>query len=143
MFMSEYYHVIDTKGRLSIPSKFREELGDEFVVTRGLDGCLFAYPNETWTEFEQKLRRLPLTDKNARQFIRFFVAGAATCEVDKQGRILLPQKLREFAGLEKEVVLAGNLNRIEIWSSEKWQDNSSYDNMDDIAEQMTDFGLEI
>ena len=143
MFMSEYYHAIDTKGRLSIPSRFREELGEEFVVTRGLDGCLFVYPNETWAEFEQKLRQLPLTDKNARQFTRFFVAGATTCEVDKQGRILLAQSLREFAGLEKEVVLAGNINRIEIWDKEKWLLNSSYDNMDDIADRMTDFGLDI
>ncbi|MCI5994651.1 MAG: division/cell wall cluster transcriptional repressor MraZ [Blautia sp.] len=143
MFMGEYNHSIDTKGRLIIPSRFREELGDEFVVTKGLDGCLFVFPDHEWRAFEEKLRTLPLTNKSARQFARFFVAGATPCELDKQGRILLPQTLREFAGLEKDVVLTGMLNRIEIWSKAKWAENSSYDDMDDIAEQMTDLGLSI
>lgn len=143
MFMGEYYHSIDTKGRLIIPSRFREELGDDFVVTKGLDGCLFVFPNNEWQAFEEKLKALPLTNKSARQFARFFVAGATPCELDKQGRILLPQTLREFAGLEKDVVLTGMLNRIEIWSKVKWMENSSYDDMDDIAEQMTDLGLSI
>lgn len=141
MFMGEYNHSIDTKGRLIIPSRVREELGDEFVVTKGLDGCLFVFPNNEWRAFEEKLKALPLTNKSARQFARFFVAGATPCELDKQGRILLPQTLREFAGLEKDVVLTGMLNRIEIWSKVKWAENSSYDDMDDIAEQMTDLGL--
>ena len=143
MFMGEYNHAIDTKGRLIIPSKFREELGEEFVVTKGLDGCLFVFPNEAWREFEDKLRTLPLTNKSARQFSRFFVAGATPCELDKQGRILLPATLREFANLEKDVVLTGMLNRIEIWSKEMWSENSSYDDMDEIAEQMTEIGLVI
>ncbi len=143
MFMGEYNHAIDTKGRLIIPSKFREELGEEFVVTKGLDGCLFVFPNEAWQEFENKLRSLPLANKSARQFSRFFVAGASSCELDKQGRILLPSSLREFAGLEKEVVLTGMLNRVEIWSKEKWLENNSYDDMDEIAEQMMDLGLSI
>lgn len=143
MFMGEYNHSIDTKGRLIIPSRFREELGDDFVVTKGLDGCLFVFPNNEWQAFEEKLKALPLTNKSARQFARFFVAGATPCELDKQGRILLPQTLREFAGLEKDVVLTGMLNRIEIWSKAKWLENSSYDDMDDIAEQMTDLGLSI
>ena len=141
MFMGEYNHTIDTKGRLIIPSKFRDELGDEFVVTKGLDGCLFVFPNQAWQEFEEKLRALPLTNKSARHFSRFFVAGATPCELDKQGRILLPATLREFAGLDKEVVLTGMLNRIEIWSKDKWMENNSFDDMDDIAEQMTDLGL--
>ena len=141
MFMGEYNHTIDTKGRLIIPSKFRDELGDEFVVTKGLDGCLFVFPNQAWQEFEEKLRALPLTNKSARQFSCFFVAGATPCELDKQGRILLPATLREFAGLDKEVVLTGMLNRIEIWSKDKWMENNSFDDMDDIAEQMTDLGL--
>ena len=102
MFMGEYNHSIDTKGRLIMPAKFRDVLGDSFVVTKGLDGCLFVYPDEEWNIFEEKLKTLPLTNKNARQFTRFFLAGAATCEVDKQGRILLPQVLREFAELEKD-----------------------------------------
>lgn len=143
MFMGEYNHSIDTKGRLIIPSRFREELGDDFVVTKGLDGCLFVFPDNEWRAFEEKLKALPLTNKSARQFARFFVAGATPCELDKQGRILLPQTLREFAGLEKDVVLTGMLNRIEIWSKTKWMENSSYDDMDDIAEQMTDLGLSI
>ena len=117
MFMGEYNHTIDAKGRLIVPAKFREILGDNFIVTKGLDGCLFVYPNDEWTRFEEKLKSLPLTNKNARQFTRFFLAGAAACEVDKQGRILLPQVLREFASLEKDVVLVGVASRIEIWSS--------------------------
>ncbi|MDO4343430.1 MAG: division/cell wall cluster transcriptional repressor MraZ [Eubacteriales bacterium] len=143
MFMGEYNHAIDTKGRLIIPSKFRDELGEEFVVTKGLDGCLFVFSNDAWREFEEKLRTLPLMNKSARQFARFFVAGATPCELDKQGRILLPATLREFAGLEKDVVLTGMLNRIEIWSKEKWSENNSWDDMDAIAEQMTDIGLVI
>ena len=145
MFMGEYSHTIDTKGRLIIPSKFREELGETFVVTKGLDGCLFVFSDEEWKAFEIKLKSLPLTNKNARQFARFFVAGATLCELDKQGRILLPATLREFAGLEKDVVLTGMLNRIEIWSKEKWNENNSLDDvaMDEIAEQMTDLGFGI
>ena len=143
MFMGEYNHTIDTKGRLIIPSKFREELGDEFVVTKGLDGCLFVFPNQAWQEFEEKLRALPLTNKSARQFSRFFVAGATPCELDKQGRILVPQTLREFAGLDKDVVLTGNLNRIEVWSKEKWNENCNYDDMDSIAEGMQEMGIVI
>lgn len=143
MFMGEYNHTVDTKGRLIIPSKFRELLGEEFIVTKGLDGCLFVFPQNEWHIFEEKLRTLPLTQKGARQFTRFFVAGATPCELDKQGRILLPATLREFAGLDKDVVLAGMLNRIEIWSKAKWTENNAYDDMDDIAEQMTDLGLSI
>ena len=143
MFMGEYNHTVDTKGRLIIPSKFRELLGEEFIVTKGLDGCLFVFPQNEWLAFEEKLRALPLTQKGARQFTRFFVAGATPCELDKQGRILLPSTLREFAGLDKDVVLAGMLNRIEIWSKAKWMENNAYDDMDDIAEQMTDLGLSI
>ena len=141
MFMGEYNHTIDAKGRLIIPSRFRELLGEEFVLTKGLDGCLSIYPMDEWEAFEMKLRALPLTNKNARTFSRFFVAGAAMCELDKQGRILVPQTLREFAGLDKDVVLTGNLNRIEIWSKEKWEDASEYDDMEDIAEHMSELGL--
>ena len=141
MFMGEYNHMIDAKGRLIIPAKFRELLGEEFILTKGLDGCLSIYPMNEWEAFEEKLRALPLTNKNARTFTRFFVAGATSCELDKQGRILLPATLGEFAGLDKEVVLTGMLNRIEIWSKDKWMENNSFDDMDDIAEQMTDLGL--
>jgi MraZ protein len=143
MFMGEYNHTIDIKGRLIVPAKFRETLRDEFVVTKGLDGCLFVYPNEEWQTFEEKLKTLPLTNKNARQFSRFFLAGAATCEVDKQGRILLPGVLREFAELEKDVVLVGVLSRIEIWSKSKWVESNVFDDMDEIAENMEELGLSI
>ena len=141
MFMGEYNHTVDTKGRLIIPSKFRELLGDEFIVTKGLDGCLFVFPQDEWQAFEEKLRTLPLTQKGARQFTRFFVAGATMCELDKQGRILVPAALREFAGLTKDVVLTGNLTRIEVWSKEKWLENSNYEDMDAIAEGMRDMGI--
>lgn len=143
MFMGEYSHTIDPKGRLIIPSKFREQLGDEFVLTKGLDGCLSIYPMDEWGIFEEQLRSLPLTNKNARTFSRFFVAGATSCELDKQGRILVPGTLREFAGLEKDVVLTGNINRIEIWSKQKWSENSNYDDMDAIAEGLQDLGITI
>ena len=141
MFMGEYNHTIDAKGRLIIPSKFRELLGEEFVLTKGLDGCLSIYPMDEWKAFEEKLRALPLTNKNARTFTRFFVAGATNCELDKQGRILIPAVLREFAGLDKDVVLVGVASRIEIWSKEKWEDASEYDDMEDIAEHMSELGL--
>ena len=141
MFMGEYNHIIDAKGRLIIPARFRELLGEEFILTKGLDGCLSIYPMDAWEAFETKPRALPLTNKNARTFTRFFVAGATNCELDRQGRILVPQTLREFAGLEKEVVLTGNLDRIEIWSKEKWSENCNYDDMDSIAESMQDMGI--
>ena len=143
MFMGEYNHIIDAKGRLIIPARFRELLGEEFILTKGLDGCLSIYPMDAWEAFETKLRALPLTNKNARTFTRFFVAGATNCELDRQGRILVPQTLREFAGLEKEVVLTGNLDRIEIWSKEKWSENCNYDDMDSIAESMQNIGIVI
>ncbi len=143
MFMGEYNHTIDDKGRLIIPAKFRELLQDEFIVTKGLDGCLFAFPKDEWQAFEEQLRKLPLTQKNARKFTRFFMGGAATCELDKQGRILIPQNLREFAKLDKDVVLSGNLNRIEIWNKAAWAENSAYDDMDDIAEQMSELNLNL
>lgn len=143
MFMGEYSHTIDAKGRLIIPSKYREELGDQFVLTRGLDGCLSIYPMKEWHQLEEKLKALPLNDKNARTFTRFFVSGATLCELDKQGRILVPSTLREFAGLNKDVVVCGTNDRIEIWSKEKWTENSDYDNMDAIAEGMASMGLMI
>ena len=141
MFMGEYNHTIDVKGRLIMPAKFRETLGDKFIVTKGLDGCLFVYPKSEWSLFEEKLKVLPLTNKDARQFTRFFLAGAAACEVDKQGRILLPQVLRDFAQLEKEVVLIGVANRVEIWSKINWEQSmSTYnDDMNEIAEKMESF----
>ena len=145
MLMGEYNHTIDAKGRLIVPAKFREVLGDEFVVTKGLDNCLFVYPNDEWQKFEEKLQTLPLTNKNARQFTRFFLAGSASVEVYKQGRILLPSVLREFAGLEKDVVLVGVASRIEIWSKDRWTESiSTYDDdMDEVAANMESLGFSI
>lgn len=143
MFMGEYNHTIDAKGRLIVPSKFREALGDEFVVTKGLDGCLFVYDNMEWSAFEEKLKALPLMNKESRKFVRFFLAGATNAEVDKQGRILIPAILREFAELDKDVVLVGVGSRIEIWSKAKWEEASEYDDMEEIAEHMSDLGLMI
>ena len=141
MFMGEYNHTVDAKGRLIVPSKFREQLGDEFVVTKGLDGCLFVYENTEWKALEEKLHALPLTNANARKFSRFFLAGATTCEVDKQGRILLPAVLREFAGIDKEAVLVGVGSRIEIWNRDTWNKSNTYDDMEEIAENMEGLGI--
>lgn len=143
MFMSEYNHTIDAKGRLIIPSKFREVLGEEFVVSKGMDGCLFVYANDDWDAFEQKLTSLPLINKEARQFARFFLAGAAQVELDKQGRILLPAALREFAGLDKDVVLVGVGSRIEIWSKDKYEAVGDGLDMDNITAAMESLGLTI
>lgn len=140
MFMGEYNHGIDAKGRIIVPAKFRESLGEEFVVTMGLDGCLFVYPKEEWNRFVTDLKSLP-GSKEARQLQRYFMAGAASCEVDKQGRILIPQKLREHADLEKEIVFVGVMNKIEIWSRERWEENNAFDGMDEAAERMSELGL--
>lgn len=141
--MGRYNHTIDPKGRLSIPSKYRETLGDEFVVSKGMDGCLFAYASSDWKVFEEKLASLPLINAEARQFARFFLSGAQYVTIDKQGRILMPQDLREFAGLEKDVVLAGMGGRIEIWSLEKWNETSEQVDINKISEGMLNLGLTI
>ncbi len=143
MFMGEYNHTIDAKGRLIVPSKFRDKLGEEFVVTKGLDDCLFVYPLDEWAHIEEAFRKVPLTNKKARDFVRFFFAGAASCEVDKQGRILLPPSLRAYAGLEKEIVSAGVLNRVEIWDKEKWERSNDITDMDGIADYMAELGVSI
>ncbi|MBE5900870.1 MAG: division/cell wall cluster transcriptional repressor MraZ [Lachnospiraceae bacterium] len=142
MFMGEYNHTIDAKGRVIVPSKFREQLKDEFVITKGFDGCLYGYTMEEWANIEEKFKTLTLTSKDARKFLRFFFSGAATCEVDKQGRILIPPNLREYAGLEKDIVSAGVFSRIEIWSKDRWLENT-YEDMDEIAEHLAEMGLSI
>ncbi len=140
MFEGQYNHTIDTKGRLSIPPKFRDELGSTFHVTRGMDGCLFAYDDENWENFKNSLMKLPkLTSKELRNLRRIFIAGAASVEVDKQGRILIPAALREIAGLEKDVVVAGVGDCIEIWSQERWDGldlNTESDELADIMERL-------
>ena len=141
MFMGEYNHTIDAKGRLIIPAKFREVLGDEFVVTKGMDGCLFVFDNSEWQAFAEKLRSLPMIDKEVRQFTRFFLAGAASVEVDKQGRILLPSVLRDFAGITKDTVLIGVGSRIEIWSKDRWEGTVTYQDMDESSTHMVELGI--
>ena len=145
MFMGEFQHTIDPKGRVIIPNKFRNSLGDKFVATRGLENCLFVYPMTEWQQLEQKLKALPFTNADARAFVRFFFSGATECELDKQGRILLPANLRDYAKLEKDVVLLGVINRVEIWSKEQWETYSDKTeaNPEEIAEKIVDFGLGI
>ncbi len=145
MFMGEFQHTIDTKGRVIVPAKFREGLGEKFVATKGLDKCLFLYPMEEWRQLEQKMKLLPTTKSDARAFMRFFFSGATECEVDKQGRILLPGNLRGHAKLEKDVVVIGVSSRVEIWSQEEWNAYSeqSEDTYEDLAEKIVDFDLGI
>lgn len=143
MFMGEYQHNIDTKGRIIVPAKFREQLGDTFVITRGLDQCLFGYPMNEWKEVEKKLKALPLTKKDARAFTRFFFSGATECELDKQGRINLPTPLLTYASLQKECIIIGVSNRIEIWSKEIWGEYvaASEESFAEIAENMVEFDI--
>ena len=143
MFIGEYQHTVDNKGRIIMPSKLRDDLGQNFIVTKGLDNCLFVYPMEEWKRLENKLRTLPLTNKNARAFIRFFFAGATECSLDKQGRILIPNNLREYAKIIKDVVIIGVADRIEIWAKEEWTNYNSDDNLsyEDIAEKMAELGI--
>lgn len=130
----EYTHVMDAKGRLFIPAKFREELGYTFVVTKGLSKCLSVYPMEEWVKFEGKINSLPT--KQARQLQLFFIAAAQDCELDGQGRVLVPQKLRDYAGLSKNIVVAGMTNHIEIWDEDEWNDvNLTPDAIADIMEE--------
>jgi len=141
--MGEYQHTIDDKGRLIIPARFREGLGDRFVITKGLDNCLFVYPMSGWDEIEQKLRSLPFTRADARAFVRFFFSGATECESDRQGRILLPGNLREYACLEKEVVIVGVSTRVEIWSRALWEQycKETSAQYETLAEKIVDFDI--
>lgn len=143
MLIGEYEHSLDAKGRLIMPAKIREDIGEKFIVTKGLDGCLFGFSQDEWTNFEEKLKTLPLTNKNARDFVRFFLSGAIECEIDKQGRFLIAGNLREYACMEKEVVIIGVGTRIEIWNKDKWKDYNSDENIsaDAIAENMTMLGI--
>lgn len=141
--MGEYHHSIDIKGRMIVPSKFRDELGDMFIITRGLDQCLFGYPVSEWALIEEKLKGLPLTKKDARAFTRFFFSGATESELDKQGRINIPAPLLQYAKLEKECVILGVSNRIEIWSKQIWEEyfTQSEESFAEIAENMIGFDI--
>ena len=126
-----------------MPAKLREDMGEKFIITKGLDGCLFGFSQKEWENFEAKLKTLPLTNKNARDFVRFFLSGAMECEIDKQGRFLISSNLRKVATLEKEVVIIGVGTRIEIWNKDKWEEYNSEENIsaDSIAENMTMLGI--
>lgn len=140
MLLGEYNHNLDAKGRVSVPSKFRDDLGSVFIITKGLDNCLYAYSKDEWKIFEEKLKNLP---SSARNFVRFFFAGATEVEVDKLGRINIPQNLRDYASLSKEVCIIGVSTRVEIWDKQKWEDYTNPDNMDveQIASQMSELGI--
>ena len=141
MLIGEYEHSLDAKGRMIMPAKLRQDMGEKFIVTKGLDGCLFAFSSEEWMNFETKLKALPLSDKNARNFVRFFLSGATECEIDKQGRFLIPSNLREFAELEKDLVIVGMNSRIEIWAKNKWKNVDEQISADEIAEKMEMLGI--
>ena len=141
MLIGEYEHSLDAKGRLIMPAKLRQDMGEKFIVTKGLDGCLFAFSQNEWLTFETKLKALPLSDKNARNFVRFFLAGATECELDKQGRFLIPANLRKEANLEKEAVIIGVGTRLEIWDKETWLAKDEEISADEIAENMTMLGI--
>ena len=144
MLMGEYHHNLDEKKRLIIPSKFREEIGEKFVVTRGLDGCLFVYSLSEWEKIINKLKILPFTKKDARSFMRFFLSSATTNEFDKQGRINLVNSLIEYAKIQKECVIIGVNDRLEIWAVEEF--NKSLSNVDElslIAENLFDGGFDL
>lgn len=138
MLMGEYHHNIDDKGRLIIPSKFRYELGEKFIITRGLEKCLFVYSMPEWEKIIDRLKTLPFTNKDARNFTRFFLSGAAECEFDKQGRINITSPLGHYAGLTKECVIIGANDRLEIWSEDNWNNffESNEDSLSDIAENL-------
>ena len=143
MLIGEYEHSLDVKGRLIMPAKLREDMGEKFIITKGLDGCLFGFSQTEWSNFEEKLKTLPLTNKNARDFVRFFLSGAIECEIDKQGRFLIASNLREYANMEKDVVIIGVGTRLEIWNRNKWKAYNSDENIsaDEIEENMTMLGI--
>ena len=144
MFMGEFHHTVDNKGRLIIPSRVREDLGDQFIVTRGLEKCLFIYPKNEWNSIIQKYKQLPDT-KDRRYFMRIFLSGATICELDKQGRINIPIPLLEYASLEKDCIIIGVDERLEVWSKERWDAfiTENEENLSDIADNLFASNLEV
>ncbi len=143
MMMGESNHSLDDKGRIIIPSRLRQELCERFIMTKGLDGCLFFYPMDEWRTMEERLKALPMTNANARAFARLFLAGAQDVEVDRQYRITIPPRLREYGAIQKEVVLVGVSNRVELWAEERWRayQETAQAGYEDVAEKMGDFGF--
>lgn len=145
MLLGEYKHSIDVKGRLAVPAKFRDKVQSGAIITRGLDKCLFVFGMEEWRKLAEKLIALPLAQANSRAFGRFMLSGASDVDIDGQGRILIPQPLRLYAGLKKETVVAGIYNRIEIWDAEEWKEYSTKTEMasDEIAEKLGELGINL
>ena len=145
MFIGEYHHTIDEKGRIIIPAKFRDALGKEFIITRGIENCLFVYSLQNWAKITDKLSQLPFTKKDARTFNRFFMSGATSVELDKQGRVNISQPLTQYANLLKDCVIIGTGDRLEIWSQESWNSffDSTKDSMSDIAENLFNESVEL
>lgn len=143
MLVGEYTHSIDPKKRLAIPAKFRKEIGDKAVLTRGLDNCLFLFPTQEWQKFAEKLNQLPFGQQDNRGFTRLFLSGASEVETDQLGRILVPDNLKEYAGLRKTIIIAGMFSRLEIWDNEKWQTykKNLEKNGDRIAEKLGELGV--
>jgi len=145
VLIGEYYHSMDSKSRLIVPAKFRSELGKSIVMTRGLEGCLFVFPEKEWQTVSEKLSSLPLMKKDARQFMRMFIGGAMEVDIDKSGRFVIPNPLAKYAKLEKECVIVGMQNRLEIWSEENWATYSeeSFEKYEEIAEELIDFEIKL
>ena len=143
MFIGEYQHNLDAKGRISMPVKFRAKLGSSAIVTKGLDACLFVYPKEEWQKMTEKLARLPVASSSARSFSRMLLSGAMELEFDKQGRAVLPSYLRDYAGLKNEIVATGVLNRVELWDKEAWSRYSeeTETNASENAEKLTEWEI--
>ncbi len=143
MFTGEYQHALDNKGRVTVPSRLREALGERFLITKGLDRCIFVYPLAEWARLQQKLRKLKMTNPQSRAFKRIVFSGAMEVEADKQGRVLIPNKLREYAGIEKDVILIGVGERVEIWSENAWNDyyEEADSNYEELAEKLVDYDL--
>ena len=143
MFMGKYQNSIDAKNRMIVPSKYREELGYKCVLTKGIDKCLYIYPMSEWERFMTKLSALPSSDMNARAFVRHFYANAVDCDVDRQGRLTIPQELRDYAGIDKELVTIGILDKIEIWSRAEWENAEDGPQLapEDIAQKMAEYGI--
>lgn len=143
MFMGEYQHSLDDKGRIIIPARFREDLGDKFIITRGLDNCLFVYPQTQWKILEEKIRELPTSHADTRSFVRLFFSGAVEAELDKQGRVVVPQHLREHARIDRDVYVIGVSNKVEIWAKDFWEKYSdqAQQSYEAIAETIVNIGI--
>src|SRR3989344_2895813 len=143
MLLGELKHNLDIKGRMAVPSKFRSKLSNGAIITRGLDNCLFIFANSEWEELAKKLVALPLAQANSRAFTRLMLAGAMDVEIDTQGRILIPDYLRKYAGLDKKVVVAGLYNRIEVWDGDTWEryKQKTESSSEEIAEKLGELGI--